>query len=68
MLAPAVKTWLYPALIAAGMSAFAGYLHNDKDLISRVVALETGRTEDGKRLDRIENKLDKLVEWALGAK
>lgn len=68
MIAAAVKQWLYPALIAAGLTALGGYLHNDKDLTARVQALEAHQSDGAARLDRIENKVDKLLEWALGSK
>lgn len=58
------------ALILAGLSAlgtlYLEYSHNDRELTQRVSALEQHKTDESSRLDRIENKVDKLVEWALG--
>lgn len=64
----ATKQWLLPALIAAGLSLIAGYLHNDKDLTSRVVALETKQTDDHDSIVHTRDQVDRLVEWALGHK
>lgn len=68
LVSEAARHWLYPALIAGGLSVLAGYMRNDKDLTTRVTALEAHRTDDAARLDRIETKLDRLVGWAFGSK
>lgn len=61
---------LIPLLISAAISltvaVYMQYNHNDRDIIQRVSALESHHADDTSRLDRIENKLDQLVTWALG--
>lgn len=64
----ATKQWLLPALIAAGLSLVAGYFHNDKDLTSRVTAVETQQKNDHEAIVHTSEQVDKLVEWALGHK
>ena len=51
------------------LSAFTGYTHNDKDISNRVSVVETQQRNDGlrqdstdKRLQRIEDKVDRLLE------
>ena len=62
------STWL--ALALAGLSIlgtlYIEYTHTDRDNAVRISALEAHQGDTGQRLDRMENKLDRLVEWALG--
>jgi hypothetical protein len=59
-------------LIVAGLSLigtiYVEATHNDRENATRISALESHRADDNSRLDRIENKLDKLVDWAMGRK
>jgi peptidoglycan hydrolase CwlO-like protein len=60
---PTKRDWILPLAIAGlsiTMSAFAAYNNNDKAITSRVVVIETQQKNDGARLERIENKIDKL--------
>lgn len=41
---------------------FAGGFIDNRDTYSRVTALETQRVEDSRRIERIENKIDRLLE------
>lgn len=52
------------ALLSFVVTAYASYAHNDKELTSRIAVLETHRTDDKERLDRIETKIDSLLRWA----
>jgi hypothetical protein len=67
-----VKTeWLLPLVIAGvslAVSSWASYTSNDKELTSRVTAIETQQKNDLKSIDRIETKLDKLYEYLTGRK
>ena len=63
------------AVVSFLVTAYASYAHNDKDITSRVVAVEVKQTNDHDAIIRIEakqdktnDKLDRLVEWALGGK
>jgi hypothetical protein len=62
---PTRRDWLLP-LAMAGLSlvvsGWVNYSSNDKITIGRVVAVETQQKNDGQRLERIENKLDKILE------
>lgn len=63
-------------IIAIGsllLSGYVSYSHNDKDITSRIVKVETKQEatdENAKRMenkiDNVDHKLDRLVEWALG--
>lgn len=61
------------ALIALLSSAFANYSHDDKKLGERVTAVEVQQRNDTQSINRVEGKVDKLdakldrlVEWAFG--
>lgn len=56
------------ALLSLAVSAYAGYAHNDKDISNRVSVIETQQKNDGATIQRVEGKVDRLVEWALGKK
>jgi hypothetical protein len=65
--------WLVPFLVATGISAYANYTHNDKAIAERLTAVEVQQKNDQTsiqrvevKMDRIDSKLDRLVEWALG--
>jgi hypothetical protein len=56
---------LLPITISLGgfaISAFASYSHNDKDLTSRITAVETRQEDDRAALRRIELKVDRIYE------
>lgn len=65
---PEVLSAILIALLSLVLSAYSGYSHNDKQIEHRLSVVETQQQNDGPRLERMENKLDKLVEWALGHK
>ena len=60
------------ALVLAGLSLlgtiYVQMTHNDRDNAQRISAIEAHQGDTGKRLDRMESKLDRLIEWALGTK
>jgi hypothetical protein len=56
------------ALLSLFLSAFVGYSHNDRDISNRVSVIETQQKNDGATIQRVESKVDRLVEWALGSK
>lgn len=60
--------WL--SLILAGSSlmfgAYNAYHLTDKTNEHRLTALEVKQEKDSESLHRVEFKVDKLVEWALG--
>lgn len=64
--------WVVPLLIALGsllVSGYVAYAHNDRDLNSRISVVEQQQKSDsqpGGRLDRIENKVDKVLEKMAG--
>lgn len=69
----ALITTIVIAVLSLAMSAWVSYAHNDKDLTSRVTAVETQQKNDHEGMQRVDGKLDKLdekvnklVEWALG--
>lgn len=66
---PAAPWWLALILSAAslGWAGYTNYTHNDKELAQRITAVEAHRADDTQRLDRVETKLDKLLDWALGS-
>lgn len=61
---PEALTAIIIALLSLILSAYSGYNHNDKEMTSRIAVLETHRTDDKERLDRIETKIDSLLHWA----
>lgn len=61
--------WIVPfivLLLSLLVAGFSAYSHNDKELSNRITAVETVQQEQkenvNKRLDRIENKIDRLIE------
>lgn len=64
--------WIVPLMIAIASFAISGYVayaHNDRDLNSRISVVEQQQKSDsqpGGRLDRIENKVDKVLEKMAG--
>ena len=60
--------WL--ALAVSGLSMlgtiYTQYSHDSSVVIQRISILETHQDDTSRRLDRIESKLDRVVEWALG--
>lgn len=57
--------WVLPialALLSLAVSGWANYNRTDKELTNRVTAVEVQQKNDGQRLERIENKLDRVLE------
>jgi len=44
------------------------YTHEDKAMNSRVTALEVHQADDSNRLERVENKIDRMFEAVTGRK
>lgn len=67
---PPVPGLTWGALLLAALSGmgwvYTEYTHNDREIAQRISKLEQHNTDIDPRLDRMEKKLDKLVEWALG--
>lgn len=57
--------WL--ALLISGVSLlgsmYASYTHNDKEITSRLTTVESHQGDVDHRLNRMEDKLDRLIEW-----
>ena len=57
------------ALILAGLSAlgtvYIELTHTDQDNANRIATLEAHQSDTTQRLDRIENKLDRLLDGLL---
>jgi len=62
---PVKRDWVL-TLVIAGLSvllsAYVAYSNNDKAITSRVVVIETQQKNDEQRLERIENKVDRILE------
>lgn len=56
------------ALLSLGGMVYIEVTHNDRENATRLSALESHRQDDNSRLDRIENKLDQLVDGLLKRK
>jgi hypothetical protein len=54
------------ALLSMLVSAFTGYSHNDKDIASRISVVETQQKGDHEGIQRVETKVDRLLDWAIG--
>lgn len=58
------------ALIMAGLSMIGTlwmeFGHNDREVAQRVSTLEAHRNDDEKKIDHIQEQVDKLVQWAMG--
>lgn len=55
--------WIIPILIATislVIASYSSYAKNDKDTTGRVIAVEVQQKNDADRLQRIENKVDRL--------
>lgn len=50
------------ALLSLVISAWTGYTSSDKELNRRITTVETQQKNDGSRLERIENKVDRILE------
>jgi hypothetical protein len=49
-------------------TGFMAYTHEDKAMNSRVTALEVHQADDSNRLERVENKIDRMFEAVTGRK
>lgn len=59
--------WWLPIMLAGLSLAASIYMqatHTDKENASRISALEAHQGDSAQRLDRIENKIDRLIDWA----
>lgn len=58
------KEWFVVALaiFSLAVSSFVGYSNNDKAISERVSVVETQQRNDGARLERIERKLDSVLD------
>lgn len=72
---PDGRAWILPFILLLcgwATSAFVGYYHNDVSVSSRITAVETQQRIDSlnekDRLDRIEDKLDRLFLVITGTK
>ena len=57
--------WLVPillSLISMLGSSMVVYTNNDKTISNRLTTVETQQSSDSQRLERMENKLDRLIE------
>lgn len=62
--------WWLPIAIAAFsllITGYVGFTRSDRDVIQRLSVVEAHSTETTQRLDRMEDKIDKLMLF-LGAK
>jgi len=62
--------WIVPMLLTMAMalggvaiSAYGAYNNNDKATAIEVTTLKTQRVSDKEQLDRLEGKVDKVLEW-----
>ena len=68
---PTKRDWLGPfvaiflAFVTYAIAAYTSYSANDKVISNRVSVVETQQQNDGKRLERMEFKLDQVLS-ALG--
>lgn len=54
------------ALLSLIVSGYASYSHNDKEISNRVTAVEVQQRNDTDGIKRVEGKVDRLLDWALG--
>jgi hypothetical protein len=60
-----IANWAKPAailLLGWAMSGLVGYFHTDASIASRLTAVETRQMDSSARLDRIENKVDHVLQ------
>jgi hypothetical protein len=66
---PALPWWtelLVAAILSGGTALYLQTSREDKVLGERVAAIEAAKTTEAQRLDRIETKLDHIIEQMLG--
>jgi len=59
------REWMFALfLFIAGIlvTSVSGYFHNDKDIAQRVTIVETKVDNADRRLERMESKLDRIIE------
>jgi len=59
------STWVLPivlALVSLVVSAYTSYNSNDKAIAQRISVVETKQANDAERVNRIENKLDQILQ------
>lgn len=59
---------LLTAALALATTCYSDYTHNDRADAQDIATLKAQRTDDDKRLDRIENKVDTIFEATTGSK
>lgn len=70
-LPPGSRAWILPIallILSWTASSVIGYFHNDIAVTNRVTVVETQERMNSDRLDRIENKLDRLFYEMTGHK
>ena len=63
---PDVMVAIVLALLSLAVAAYGGYARNDKGIAERLTGVEVQQRNDAERVQRIEAKLDRLMDWALG--
>lgn len=61
--------WLVPVLLALfslAVSAYGAYARNDKEMAQRVTTVEVQQKNDGEAIDRIEKKVDRILDKMRG--
>ena len=59
------SSWAKPAailLLGWAMSGLVGYFHQDNTINNRLTAVEIHQQDTSSRLDRIENKVDQVLQ------
>lgn len=56
------------ALLSLASTIYMQATHNDRENAQKISALESHRADDNSRLDRIESKLDHVIDWMVGHK
>lgn len=72
---PDGRSWIVPVVLLVatwGVSSLVGFFHTDASVTNRITAVETQQKADSEhekqRLDRIEDKLDRLFYEVTGRK
>jgi hypothetical protein len=63
------RAWVVAVVIAIlgyVATGFMAYNHEDKSVNSRLTALEVHQADDSSRLERVENKIDRMLEALTG--
>jgi hypothetical protein len=62
--------WLIAAAAIASLlgTLYSETTHNDRDIWTHITAVEAHQQSDKDQLGHIQSQVDRLVEWAMGAK